>query len=117
MRGGCGEGVHTCPAPWTMVWPSMGPLSLDPSPLRGILIDLVGKVMGWKWNGSVEEEMCAIDVYGGVDERLKFIIYEERWVCSLHRSGVMTSVASVIVERSGDRTRFWKGQQQFAAGT
>jgi hypothetical protein len=28
---------HTLPSPWTMFWPSMGPLSLDPSPLRGIV--------------------------------------------------------------------------------
>jgi hypothetical protein len=27
----------TLPSPWTMFWPSMGPLSLDPSPLRGIV--------------------------------------------------------------------------------
>lgn len=35
-------GVRTSPEPWTMLPPSMGPLSLEPSPLRGIVIDLEG---------------------------------------------------------------------------
>lgn len=39
---GCAKSLeHTSPElPWMMSLPSMGPLSLDPSPLRGMLCDL-----------------------------------------------------------------------------
>jgi hypothetical protein len=38
MREGEGGMGRTLPElPWTMFWPSMGPLSLEPSPLRGMV--------------------------------------------------------------------------------
>lgn len=45
--------------PWTMFWPSMGPLSEDPSPLRGMVV-VVMVVRAWVEyvDVMIREESC-----------------------------------------------------------